>query len=120
MLCPENRGDYREVPSDVTQFKRGQSGNPGGRPTGVAARARELVGDSPDRLLRVLLAVAEDERARPADRIVAAREYLDRGWGRAGAAADVSMVGAHGTALWSVTAVDQQIEALTAELASKS
>ena len=62
---------------------RGQGGNPGGRPTGVARTVCEVCGGSPARLARGLLRIAEDPNARDRDRIAAYRELLDRGWGKA-------------------------------------
>lgn len=52
------------------------SGNPGGRPKGLAAKAREHT----DRCLEVLSEGFEDPD--PRVRIVAAKELLDRGWAR--------------------------------------
>ena len=64
-------------------FKPGQSGNPGGRPKGIAKAIREVVGDDPYELAVILLEIAKDPKARHADRISAVRELLDRGWGKA-------------------------------------
>ena len=71
------------MPKEDTQFKPGQSGNPLGRPKGVAKQARDLVGNDPARLLQVLLDIAEDKGASRGERRAAAAEYLDRGWGKA-------------------------------------
>lgn len=71
------------MPKEDTQFKPGQSGNPLGRPKGVARQARDLVGNDPARLLQVLLDIAEDKGASRGERRAAAAEYLDRGWGKA-------------------------------------
>ena len=53
---------------------------------------REVCGGSPLRLAQVLLEIAEDPRARHRDRIAAASELLDRGWGKAPAFASVEGV----------------------------
>jgi len=59
-----------------TPFKPGQSGNPGGRPKGIAAKAREHT----DKALDVLVAALEDDDAKV--RISAAKEIIDRGFGK--------------------------------------
>lgn len=62
--------------ANLKSWKPGQSGNPGGRPKGIAALAREHT----DSALGVLVAglKSADERVQ----IVAAKEILDRGWGK--------------------------------------
>jgi hypothetical protein len=49
----------------------------------------EVCGGTPLRLAQVLLEIAEDPRAHNRDRIAAAREILDRRWGRAVGFTDV-------------------------------
>lgn len=58
-------------------FKPGQSGNPGGRPKGIAAIARKHT----DKAMEVLTEAmnSADERVK----IAAAKEILDRGYGKA-------------------------------------
>lgn len=55
----------------------GQSGNPGGRPKGIAAQARQHGARALDVLVEAL--ESDDEKVK----IAAAREILDRGYGKA-------------------------------------
>ena len=72
-------GDTENSPqSDMPwQFKPGQSGIPGGRPKGIAALARQHT----DKAIEVLVngMASNDERVQ----IAAAKEILDRGYGKA-------------------------------------
>jgi|HubBroStandDraft_6_1064221.scaffolds.fasta_scaffold374415_2 hypothetical protein len=95
-------------------FVKGQSGNPKGRPKGVASAARELIGDDPTQLLRVFLNVARNTKAKPTDRITAAKEYLDRAYGKAPAYALIE--GEDPLALGSI---DREIADVLDELAAR-
>lgn len=87
----ENRANLRRVSTpairpesgQATQFKPGQSGNPSGRPKGIAARARALIGNDPGELLEVFLSIARDPSEKAADRRAAAEALLDRAYGKA-------------------------------------
>ena len=62
--------------SNLKPFKPGQSGNPGGRPKGLAAKARAMG----DRALEVIEAALGDPDRKV--QLAAAREVFDRGWGK--------------------------------------
>ena len=64
-------------------FTPGVSGNPGGRPKGLSRRVREFVGDDGHEIAEFMFSVMNDERARTADRIEAAKWLADRGFGKA-------------------------------------
>ena len=64
-------------------FTPGVSGNPGGRPKGLSRRVRELVGDDGHEIAEFMFTVMNDERARNADRIDAAKWLADRAFGKA-------------------------------------
>jgi len=64
-------------------FEPGRSGNPGGRPKGIARTVREQAGGNPEMLVALLLEIAQDPRAVVRDRLAAVKELLDRGWGKA-------------------------------------
>jgi hypothetical protein len=72
-------------------FTPGQSGNPGGRPKGLARRVRELVGDNGEEIAAFMFELMTDVSARNADRIEAAKWLGDRGFGRAIQALDLSV-----------------------------
>jgi hypothetical protein len=73
-----------------TSWKRGQSGNPGGRPRKPATvEARQVINDVKDaakaltgKAIATLERVMDDPKAPPAARVTAATAVLDRGWGR--------------------------------------
>jgi hypothetical protein len=65
------------------RFPKGVSGNPGGRPQGLAKATRELVGEDGMALAQLWWDIARDETRRDRDRLEASRLLADRGWGKA-------------------------------------
>lgn len=62
--------------ANAKKFQPGVSGNPGGRPKGIAALARQHT----DKALEVLSSALDDADGRI--RVAAAKELLDRGYGK--------------------------------------
>jgi hypothetical protein len=70
-------------------WAKGISGNPGGRPKAIAdlvALARQQTPNA----LKVLASLMEDINAPASARVAAAKEILDRGWGRSQSSVSVS------------------------------
>lgn len=82
MTAVENNG--RSTLGGVTGagFTPGVSGNPGGRPKGLARKVRELIGDDGRLVAQFMHQLMLDTDARNADRIEAAKWLADRGFGR--------------------------------------
>jgi hypothetical protein len=78
MSAPQNR-------DGSGHWRRGVSGNPGGRPKGLAKATRELVGEDGMALAQLWWDIAQDETRRDRDRLEASRLLADRGWGKAAA-----------------------------------
>jgi hypothetical protein len=65
------------------RWSKGVSGNPGGRPQGLARATRELVGEDGKALVQLWWSIARDTMQRTSDRLEASKLLADRGWGRA-------------------------------------
>ncbi len=78
-------------------FKKGESGNPSGRPKIVMADGRslrDLAREHTVAAVETLVRVMKDEEAPHAAQVQAASNILDRGWGKAAQA--VELTGAEG------------------------
>lgn len=75
-------GPQKSRTAGLTPWRKGQSGNPGGRPRGLASRVREATRDGED-LVEFMLNVLNGKiKATPRDRIESAKWLADRGFGR--------------------------------------
>jgi hypothetical protein len=75
---PENKSQSGR---EATQWKPGQSGNPGGRPA-VIREIRDLARENTLKAFNTLLNACEAEDAPWAARVAAAAHILDRGYGK--------------------------------------
>lgn len=80
MTKPQNRPE-QVARTNRGQFRKGQSGNPGGRPKTVG-HVRDLAQAHTEDAIRALVGVIKSTKAPPAARVSAATALLDRGWGR--------------------------------------
>jgi hypothetical protein len=62
-------------------FRKGESGNPGGRPK-VVAEVRELARTHTADAVGTLVSIMNDPKCSPAARVSAANALLDRGYGK--------------------------------------
>jgi hypothetical protein len=86
ILLPENRSLTERT---KLKFRKGQSGNPGGRPK-VLGDLREMARQHAPRIIVELARLALKAKSETA-RIAAIRELLDRGYGRPRQAMEVSV-----------------------------
>ena len=63
------------------RFKKGQSGNPGGRPK-IFTEVKQAAREHTEAAIAALVGVVNNEEATAAARVAAANAILDRGWGK--------------------------------------
>src|SRR5262245_40764721 len=80
-LVEINKGTTRAGGVTGRGFLPGQSGNPGGRPRGLARRVRELVGEDGHEIVDFMFETMNNQKVRMADRLEAAAWLADRGFG---------------------------------------
>lgn len=103
-----------EPAANPGNWKPGQSGNPGGRPKGLARRVRELVGGDGETITHFMLDTLKNEDAEMRDRMEAAKWLADRGWGKAANHAPIEDADPLG-----LDEVDAAIAGLVDELATR-
>ncbi len=89
MSTAQNNGETAAATVVGRPFPKGVSGNPGGRPKGLARYVRELVGDDGRRIADFMLGVLDDESERTETRLKAAEWLAERGFGKAPLTMDV-------------------------------
>lgn len=80
---PQNRHEQAEVTrrGPDGRFRKGVSGNPGGRPKEVGY-VRDLARQHTEEAIKTLVAIMQDPTQPGRVRVAAAEAILDRGWGR--------------------------------------
>jgi hypothetical protein len=99
-------------------FAPGQSGNPAGRPRGLARITRELVADDGRPIAEFWLATMKDPGAKLSERLEASRLLADRGWGKA-AKGEPTADELAPTRYTTLEEIDREIELLCAELPNR-
>jgi hypothetical protein len=93
------------------QFKKGQSGNPSGRPKDDL-KLRELARKHTREAVETLIEVMSDKDTPPAARVNAAIAILDRGYGRPGQSVDMTSSDGSLASAWAsaAAAIEKEIE----------
>jgi hypothetical protein len=73
-------------------WKKGTSGNPGGRPK-LVAEVRDLAQDETAASIKTLASIRDNARAPAQARVAACSALLDRGWGKPAQSVDQTIKG---------------------------
>jgi hypothetical protein len=113
VACFSERKNQMANPTGTGGFKRGLSGNPGGRPA-VSVELRTLARERTPEAMKVLTDIMMDPKAPAAARVAACRELFDRGYGRAESSINAKV---ETKQTWGPDALDKLPPAERAELA---
>jgi hypothetical protein len=72
------------------RFRKGQSGNPGGRPK-IFTEVKQAAREHTEAAIAALVGVVNNKEAPAAARVAAANAILDRGWGKPGQYVETSV-----------------------------
>lgn len=107
-------------------FEAGKSGNPGGRPKGLARTVREVLGRAVEEgedasliLVQFWAGVLADPKAKMEHRLQAADRLADRGWGKAPQFAPVEVDDPLGMAEEQIAAAAADLDAEVDEVGAK-
>jgi hypothetical protein len=80
------------MPKSSTTFTKGKSGNPSGRPKEIG-HVRDLARKHTSEAITVLVSIMNNEEEKAAARVAAAKELLERGYGRSQQEVDITTAG---------------------------